>query len=159
MVVSEFLQDRADEEASTAAAARKLADNAGLQGTDEDGAQLDQREFKETWHALETVMSWFHGWYGKNARGYDLAKVEQIMGIHEFKELPEPHDIAICVSDDGRSCFAMRRTITGRILAVGLHGHEFRYWHWDGDHEPSGFPGQGGDWGTDWADHALNPNR
>jgi hypothetical protein len=158
-VVGEFLQYRAEDDAREAAAAQRLIDNAGLQGTDEDGAQLDQREFKETWHALETIMLWFHGWYGKNTQGYDLAKIQQIMAFNEFKGLPADHRITAHVSPDGNSCYAMRRTVGGWVLAVGMHGHEFREWHWDGDHEPAGYPGQGGDWGTDWAAQAFNPNR
>lgn len=158
-IAGKFLQYQANKDAMEAAAAQKLLDGEGLKGTDENGAQLDQREFKETWDSLETVMLWFHGWYGKNASGYDLLKIQQIMAFHHFKDLPEDHGISNHVSPDGESCYAMRRTVTGRVLAVGLHGHEFREWHWDGDHEPSGYPGQGGDWGTDWASQAFNPNR
>ena len=158
-VVGEFLEYLANDDALVAAAAQKLVDNAGLQGTDDEGAQLDQREFKETWDALETIMLWFHGWYAKNAPGHDLAKIQQIMAIHQFNDLPEPHGITARVSPDGESCYAMRQTITGRVLAVGLHGHDFRHWDWDGDHEPNGYPGKGGDWGADWAAQAFNPNR
>ena len=158
-VVAEFLQYRADRDATKSEAAKKLIDNAGLKGADEEGAQLDQREFKETWDALETIMLWFHGWYGKNAKGYDLAKIEQILEIHDFKNLPEDPRITTRVSPDGESCYAMRKTVSGRILAVGMHGHDFRHWYWDGDHEPNGYPGKGGDWGTDWFTQAFNPNR
>lgn len=158
-VVAEFLEYRANEDSIVAAEAQKLVDNSGLQGTDDEGAQLDQREFKETWDALETIMLWFHGWYSKNAPGYDLAKIQQINSLHKFNDLPEPHGITTHVSKDFESCYAMRRTITGRVLAVGLNGHDFRHWHWDGDHEPNSYPGKGGDWGTDCASQALNPNR
>lgn len=158
-VVSECLQDQADKESRRAAEAQRLIDHAGLHGTDERGAQLDQREFKETWDALETISLWFHGWYGRNTTGYDLAKAQQFLRLTEFKDLPERHGITMHVSPDGESCYAMRRTISGRVLAVGLHGHEFRHWHWDGDSEPTGYPGKGGDWGTDWSAKAFNPNR
>jgi len=158
-IVGEFLQDRADNDAMEAEAAQKLMDNAGLQGTDKEGAQLDQREFKQTWDALEKILLWFHGWYGKNAAGYDLAKIQQIMLLHQFKDLPANHGITVHVSPSGKSCYAMRKTITGRVLAAGLHDHDFRHWHWDGDLEPSGYPGKGGDWGTDWTAQEFNPNR
>ncbi len=158
-VVSEFLQSQADADAKEAAAAQKLIDNAGQQGVDEAGAQLDQREFKETWDALENIMLWFHGWYGKNVAGYDLAKIKQIMSLYDFKGLPSDHGITTHVSPDGESCYAMRKTVSGRVLAVGMHGHDYQYWHWDGDHKPGGYPGQGGDWGTDWATQEFNPNR
>ncbi|WP_141246985.1 hypothetical protein [Halomonas salipaludis] len=158
-VVKEFLQFCADREAAKSEAAQKLIDNAGLKGVDEEGAQLDQREFKETWNALETIMLWFHGWYGKNAKGYDLAKIKRIMELHDFKGLPEDHGITTHVSQDGESCYSMRKTVSGRILAVGMHGHNFRRWYWDGNHEPTGYPGKGGDWGTDWFTLAFNPNR
>lgn len=158
-IVGEFIQYQADNDALEAAEAHKLLNNSGLKGTDESGAQLDQREFKETWHALETIMLWFHGWYGKRTAGYDLAKIQQIMALYDFKDLPEDDGITAHVSPDGESCYAMRRSVSGRLLSVGLHGHEFRHWHWDGDHKPSGYPGQGGDWGMDWAVQAFNPNR
>lgn len=158
-VVGEFLQYRADSDARESAAAQKLIDNAGLKGADEEGAQLDQREFKETWEALETIMLWFHGWYGKNTEGYDLAKIQQIMEFNDFNDLPEDHGITTYVSPDGESCYAMRKTVSKRILAVGMHGHDFRHWYWDGDHEPNGYPGKGGDWGADWFALAFNPNR
>ena len=158
-VIGEFLQYRAATDEMQTAATQKLIDNANLKGVDEEGAQLDQREFKETWDALETIMLWFHGWYGKNGEGYDLTKVKQIMEFNDFKDLPEDHGIMTHVSSDGESCYAMRKTASGRILAVGMHGHNFRHWYWDGDHQPNGYPGKGGDWGSDWFARTFNPNR
>lgn len=157
-VVTEFLQRIGQEDAWENAAVKKLEDNAGATGVDENGAQLDQREFKATWDALDTVLGWFHGWYGKNVSGYDLAKVAEIGQFHEFKELPAGHGINIAVSPDRQSCFAARRTVSGHVLAVGMCNNEYAHWRWDGEGFPQGFPGQGGDWGTEWRTRAINPN-
>jgi hypothetical protein len=158
-VVGEYRDQQAAKNAEEATVAKKLVRNAGLRGTDEDGAQLDQREFKQTWKSLEKTVLWFHGWYGRNTSGYDLAKIQQIMAVNNFDGLPEDHGISVYVSPDGNSCFAARKTISGHVLAVGLHDHKFQQWYWDGMRMPIGFPGEGGDWGHDWLTREPNPNR
>ena len=106
------------------AAQRRLVENAGLVGTDQDGKQLDQREHAETREALRRLANYQMGHY-RNLHRY--RKDKQFAGIVEFAaeqfDLPTPTDIQLHVSADGQSWYAERETITGYWFAIGAAGH------------------------------------
>ena len=92
---------------------------AGVAGVDEEGRQLDRREFDETTAALRWIatcqMGWFH-----NHGGQYRADLLEILG-HDFTSqgLPREADIQMDVAAGGAAWHAWRRTATGWVFAIG----------------------------------------
>jgi hypothetical protein len=116
---------------------------AGVEGTDEEGRQLDQREFAETKEALQYIASAQMGWYNNPEHRYrdDLLSL-----LEPFSGLPPEHGITAHVADDGQSWWAWRRTITGWCFAIGASQKPPDQWLYDGADPPDCFPGVG-KWG------------
>ncbi len=123
-------------------AANRLERYADVQGTDEDGRQLDQREFEETKSELLSLASAQIGWYEQDGRyRKDLAE------FFPFTRLPEEHGVTVRVSPDGQRWLACRQTVTGWCFAVGAGTAPPDQWLYDGPRPPAGFPGDDPAWG------------
>lgn len=153
-VLREYLKGRQADRAATVAAERRLEQFAGAEGTDEQGRQLDQREFKETKVALQTLWSSQIGWYRKNARfREDLVALFESNFVR--RGLLEPTSITMEVSADGQAWFAWRSTITGFCLAIGMasgptEGKPPIEWLYAGPDPPTGYPEEDPAWGEPW---------
>lgn len=158
-VVSRFLAIKRDEDSAVKAEAEALVANTGKKGVDEDGRQLDRREFKETWKALEHIDMWHFGWYDKEPVGYKAEKVAGFIENQEWKGLPPNHGIHMTVSADGRAWMAWRLTPSGWVIAVGNREHGRFAWRFDGPQPPTGFPTPGEEWGTTVFEQMSSPNQ
>jgi hypothetical protein len=99
--------------AEEAAARRRLVDNAGVPGTDEEGRQLDQREFTETCQALRWLSTCHMGHYRNGKQRYRKDLLPIVAPRFEQYGLPKDHGIRMQVSHDGQRWYATRQTVTG----------------------------------------------
>jgi hypothetical protein len=137
-----FLRDqqhRADEKRE---AAERLQRYAGVDGTDDEGRRLDQREFKETRDALLSLGTAQMGWH--NQRGHYR---DDLLDFFPFRQLPDDHGIQMRVAEDGQRWFAWRQTVTGWCFGIGAAGKPPDQWLYDGAQPPPGFPGSDRAWG------------
>lgn len=143
--IAAIRRDKLEESAQEEAARRRLVENAGHVGTDDEGRQLDQREFEETKEALEWLASCHVGHYRNGRQRYrsDLIPIVE----SGFSGLPEGHGIEDHVSGDGQRWYATRQTITGWWFGIGASGPPPDQWFYDGPEAPRGFPSE-----PDW-DH------
>ncbi|MFK0003367.1 hypothetical protein [Paenarthrobacter sp. NPDC090522] len=120
---------------------QKLIDNAGLDGVDEAGKRLDQREFKETKAALDYLHMCHAGHY-RNSGRY-RADMLDVLGEDSFtqKGLPQGAVITMHTSADGQQWWAWRRTASGWVFAVGAKEPPNDRWEYDGQVVPTGGPG------------------
>ncbi len=145
-VLREFRQSRRETEEREEEARLRLVRNAGLLGTDDDGRQLDQREFEETKRALRWLATCQMGWY-RNRGGRYREDLLDILGDFTNHGLPAEHDVELHVARDGQRWWAGRRTIPGWYFAIGAAGPPPDQWEYDGASPPRGFPGEHPDWG------------
>jgi len=131
------------QEAKENLAAERLFRYAGVEGTDWTGQQLDQREFKETKHALE-MLATFHQAQFKDGR-YRGDLIDAVGDLLSSKTLPDP-GIVTTVAKNGRSWFAWRRAVTGWCLGIGAAEPPPDQWVYDGHEPPTGFPHDGDGW-------------
>ena len=123
------------------AAKRRLIDNAGMIGTDQDGKQLDQREHAETAKALYWLATCQMGHY-RNLKRYRKDRVFFAIVEHTAQQhgLPTPTDIRLRVSADAQSWYAERKTIPGHWFAIGAAGPPPDQWLYDGATKPVKYP-------------------
>jgi hypothetical protein len=123
----------------------RLREYTGVQGTEEEGRQLDQREFDVTRQALQWLATVQMGCYHNSARykreALDLADPSRL-------GLPADHGIHMVVRDDGQAWYAWRRTPSGWCLGIGAAGPPPDQWLGDGPQPPDGFPGYDAWWGS-----------
>jgi hypothetical protein len=131
----------------------RLCRFAGVEGTDEEGRQLDQREFAETKEALQYIASAQMGWYTNPERRY---RDDLLFLLEPFSGLPAEHGITAHVAHDGQSWWAWRRTITGWCFAIGAAQEPPDQWLYDGVDPPTDFPGAGKEWGEPFGLDAAN---
>lgn len=78
-VIDQFRQELAERDAADRKRADDLRRFAGVPGSDEDGRQLDRREFAETISALEWLATCQSGWYQNRSGGrYPKDLVEKL---------------------------------------------------------------------------------
>jgi hypothetical protein len=131
----------------------RLRRYAGVDGVDEQGRQLDRREFAETREALQYLAMAQSGWYTNPEKRYR----DDLLGVLEpFSGLPAEHGISMTVAPDGQSWWAWRRTITGWCFAIGSSAPPPDEWLHDGPEPPTGFPGEDPAWGERWGVGAKN---
>jgi hypothetical protein len=152
-VVREYLRDQRRREAEAAAAEARLINFAGVDGEDEDGRRLDQREFDETRSTLQWIATAQMGWYERRGGRY---RPDLLQMLAPFKGLPDDHGISLSVSTDGKSWRAWRRSVTGWCFAIGAAEAPPDQWLYDGPEPPKGFPGQDPAWGEQWGLEAKN---
>jgi hypothetical protein len=141
--VASFDEGRAAEGARLQRSADKkqrLIDNAGLEGVDEDGKRLDQREFEETKAALDYLHLCLAGHYRNSGRYRD--DMIDYLGTETFakKGLPNGAVITTHVTEDGQQWWAWRRTASGWVFAIGAKEAPNDRWEYDGPEVPSGGP-------------------
>lgn len=124
-------------------AERRLVENAGAEGTDEHGRQLDQREFEETRSALRWL-STCHGGHYSNQGGYRDDLLDLVDGPGPFAALPDEHGVRMTVSADAQSWWAWRRTVTGWVFGIGADGPPPSTYLYDGPIPPDNGPANGG---------------
>lgn len=144
-VVREFHETRRAEDRKAAEAELRLVRYAGVEGTDDEGQQLDRREFEETIEALRWLGRCMMGWYRHDNR-YVSDLLERFQDDFTRHGLSKPSAITLRVSDDGQSWYAWRRTITGWVFAIGAAGPPPDQWEYDGPKPPTSFPGQDRSW-------------
>jgi hypothetical protein len=152
-VMRDYLASRAADRQARIDESKRLTRYAGVDGVDEDGRRLDQREFVATKSALRSVAIAQMGWFNNRGSRYraDLADM-----LAPFKDLPEDHGITVHVSANGHAWWAWRRTITGWCFAMGAAGPPPDEWLHDGPEPPSGFPNHVPEWGSRWGLEAAN---
>jgi hypothetical protein len=155
-VVEEFRVETRERRLAPIRERERLERFAGVKGVDEDGRQLDQREFKETRRALQTLASAQMGWYRNRGERYRKKLLEILKPQFEADGLPSDHGITLRVAKDRKSWWAWRRTVTGWCLGVGAVGPPPDEWLYDGPEPPSGPPGEGSDGWSQWGGDARN---
>jgi hypothetical protein len=146
-VIKKFLASRRQREAEIEEEKARLVRNAGIVGTDANGRQLDEREFKETTQALRWLATCQMGWYQNHGGAYRADMLEIMNQDLTSQGLPEEHGITMHVAEDGQSWWAWRRTITGWCFAIGAAGAPPDQREFDGPEPPGGFPGEDTSWG------------
>ncbi len=147
-IVGDHRRSLRNKESDERRAAQRLVDNAGVKGTDEDGRQLDQREFADTRNALQWIATCQMGWFRTLGGQYkpDLMKI--LTPDSSLKRLPADHGIHLTVAKNRHSWYAWRRTISGYCFAIGAAKAPPDQWLYDGPEPPQGFPGKDPTWGT-----------
>lgn len=148
----EFLRDQRRDEDERKEAADRLVRYAGVDGEDEDGRRLDQREFAETKKTLQWLGTMQMGWYNNRGGRYR----SELLGLLSPDELPEDHGIQLNVAKDGQSWWAWRRTVTGWCFAIGASEKPPDQWLHDGFEPPKDSPGKDPAWGDRWGIDAKN---
>jgi hypothetical protein len=119
---------------------QRLRRYAGVQGVDDKGRRLDQREFKETEKALQWLATAQMGWYRNRGGRYRDDLLEMLQMSFERDGLPPDHGISLRVAPNGQAWWAWRRTVTGWCLAIGSAGPPPDQWLYDGPEPPTGPP-------------------
>ena len=147
-IVREFRCDRDETARRQQAAAARLVRFAGIDGVDEEGRRLDQREFEETINALQWVATCQMGWFDReDGSRYREDLLEFVLDGHAGRQLPSPHGVEMKVSPDGQRWYAWRTTVSGWVFAIGAAGPPPDRWCCDGPSPPHGFPGEDLAWG------------
>ena len=154
-VLAEYRAWQREQEEARKHEAELLRRYTGAKGADENGRQLDQREFKETKAALSWLATCQMGWY-RNRGGHYRVDLLEIIGNFSSEGLPTEHGVKMSVREDGQAWFGWRRTVTGWCFAIGETGHPPDQWEYDGPEPPTGFPGEDPCWGDSWG--KLNRN-
>lgn len=155
-VIDDFRASRQVDQRAKAEAQDRLRQYAGVDGVDEDGARLDQREFKQTRDALRMLATAQMGWYNNRGGRYRQELLDILECQFERCGLPLDHGVSLRVAEDGQSWWAFRRTVTGWCFAVGAAAPPPDQWLYDGPDPPAGPPGQDECWGQRWGLDAKN---
>ena len=148
----DFLRDQDRRAEEKQEAADRLVRYAGIDGEDEDGQRLDQREFAETKNALQWLATMQMGWYQDRGGRYR----PELLNMLDPDGLPDDHGIHLNVSKDGQAWWARRRTVTDWCFAIGANQAPPDQWLYDGADSPNGFPGEDLAWGDRWGIEAKN---
>jgi len=132
--------ERRNKLASEAVAKRRLIDSAGVAGIDDEGHQLDQREFSETQGALLWLATCHMGHYRNGKQRYRKDLLPLVESGFERYGLSEDHGIETHISKDGQRWYATRQAATGWWFAIGAAGPPPDQWFYDGSLPPEGFP-------------------
>jgi hypothetical protein len=144
-VASRYRRSLREKEEAVRRSEERLREYAGVQGTDEEGRQLDQREFDVTRGALQWLATVQMGCYHNGARykpeALDLADPPR-------QGLLADHGIRMVVREDGQAWYAWRRTPSDWRLGIGAAAPPPDQWLGDGPQSPNGFPGLDPWWGS-----------
>jgi len=132
-----------------------LTSNTGVTGTDDDGAQLDRREFAATKERLDWISTCEMGRYQGSGNCYwsDADGLTDIIVDAPKHGLPEQHGITVQTNPDGQIWRAWRVLPSGWILGMGGSGWRSE-WVYSGADTPRSWPG-GGD--PRWTDKMTSP--
>lgn len=146
--IDEFQASRRERQRAEAERQDALRRYAGVDGEDDEGRRLDQREFNETRDALRQLATAQMGWYRNQGGRYRPELLEILRPRFEHCGLPPDHGISLEVAEDAQSWWAWRRTVTGWCFAIGAAAPPPDEWLYDGPDPPAGSPGQDVAWGT-----------
>jgi hypothetical protein len=94
--------------------------NAGSSEIDEKGRLVDRREFDETIAALRWLHTCHIGWWRRQER-YQSGLLDRISSGSASSKIVPGFGIQEVVAVDGRSWYAWRQTVTGRVFAIGAN--------------------------------------
>lgn len=143
-VVRDDKAERRRKAADEQAQVDRLEAFAGVEGTDDEGRQLDQREFTETKTALRWLATCQMGWHNNRGKRY---RSELLAALGDFQGLPADHGIVLKVRKDGKAWYAYRRTVTGWVFGIGSRKKPPDQWFYDGPEPPTSYPQPGHGWG------------
>ncbi|WP_461165347.1 hypothetical protein [Arthrobacter sp. R4-81] len=113
--------------------------NADNQGIDENGRRIDNREFRETRHMLDKLMTRAMNSLASPGRTHR----DIVGGVYTAKDfmkagLHADHGMQTNVSRDGKIIWFWRTTISGWVLgaAVGITDRGFDVWYYSGPDAP-----------------------
>lgn len=121
----------------------RLEQFAGVSGTDDEGRQLDQREFKETKEALRVLSGSQMGWFRNQGKRYRPELLDMVLSAWNTFGLPEAHGIEMYVAKNGKHWWAWRRTVSGWCLGIGASAAPPDEWIYDAADPPTGPPDEG----------------
>ena len=141
VIMRDFRRTTRQEREAKRAAARRLVEMAGVEGTDDEGRRLDQREFTETKDALDRFWYAQLGWH-RNQLGRFVARLAKPeVNFFGDTRLPPGAEVHFILSEDKQKWFAWRRTVTGWVFAVaGLGSDLDTQWQYDGAEPPTSWP-------------------
>ncbi|WP_109471999.1 hypothetical protein [Ornithinimicrobium cavernae] len=128
-------------------AQERLRRYAGVDGFDDEGRRLDQRQFQATRRALEFLAACQMGHY-RNRGGRYPSDILEILGDEPFKGqgLPGTADVVLKVDRRGQRWWAWRRTVSGWYFGIGAAAPPPDQWVYDGASPPAGPPGEFSGW-------------
>jgi hypothetical protein len=151
-VVRRFRSELDAERRAAAEHSERLERFAGVDGVDDAGRRLDQREFEETRQALQWLATCQMGWH----RNDDRYRSDLLDVVAPFRGLPPEHGIQLIVDAGGQQWWAWRRTVTGWCFAIGAAEPPPDQWLYDGADPPRGPPGVDPAWGERFGLDAPN---
>ncbi|HYF97167.1 MAG TPA: hypothetical protein VD947_03975 [Patescibacteria group bacterium] len=119
---------------------RKLKKYAGVNGVDNEGRQLDRREFKETQRLLIDLYFYQMGMY-RGRLGHYFENSLILLNNNEYYGLKTDLNVTVKLSKNKRSWYAWRRTASGWVFAAGGSKDIDVQWRYDGSEPPKSFPG------------------
>lgn len=109
--------------------------NAGIEGSDDFGRRIDDREFRQTKAILRKLLVAAEGWHRQNGK-FPADLIGGIYTERDFTDhgLSADHRTKMQVSSDGIYTWFWRETISGWILgaAIGVQGRGYGEWLYSG---------------------------
>lgn len=124
---------------------QRLHQCSGVVGADDQGRQLDRREFKETTDALRWVAICQMGHYRRRNGSYNPDIIAVLSDFTRYG-LPNHHGITVRVSEDGQAWYGWRQTVSEWIFAIGAASAPSDEWLYDGPEPPFDFPSEQMGW-------------
>lgn len=144
-------------EADARAASARLQQFTGVKGVDEDGRQLDRREFEQTSAALRWLHACHMGWWRRENQ-YVEGLLDRISCADNPRGLTPGAGYTEVVSTDGTSWYAWRRTPSGWVFAIAAADSPPDQWLYDGADPPVGPPSEDSRWGESPFRSDKSPN-
>lgn len=137
-----------EEQQAKEAARTRLLQYAGVTGVDDNGLQLDRREFRETKRALEWIATCHEGWYSRSNR-YRPDLLRTVLSDLSAQGISGNHGVQMRVRQDGQAWYAYRQAPNGYWFGVGMTQHFGYWWYWDGQEAPRTWPSRKRGWTID----------
>jgi len=130
---------------------RRIEEMTGIDGLDEDGLQLDRREFHATKESLRNLYYLQMGQY-RNKRSEYWPDLPVDLSV---RNLPNDHGVHLIVRKDKQAWRAWKRTPCGWHFGVGGTSNIDEMWQYDGPAPPHEFPAKNTD---GWVDTRREPS-
>lgn len=118
---------------------KRLKKFAGVQGVDDQGRQLDRREFSATKQGLTHLFYNQKGQHG-NRHGHFQANFELVYSDYYLSKVTPNSSVEMKVRKDKQAWYAWRRTVGGWYFGVGGTSDLDSQWQFDGPEPPRTFP-------------------
>lgn len=115
---------------------KRLRNMKGVIGVDENGLQLDRREFYESKHDLESLLYMQMGQFRNVHRHYNSEFPVEIA----VSKLAKNHDITMKVRSDKKAWYAWRQMPNGYYFGVGGSPSVDEVWLYESTSRPDSFP-------------------